>query len=214
MLSFFLTYLWAVIIVPSACIIAKPFRLKGFNLDFCFRNFLYSTLNVKHTIQWDAPLIDKGIILANHRCALDWPLDCSVTKSSGVGRGLAFVASGVLGFLIWLEGRGIVLQRGKDDREKVYRKIVAGIQVGNRVCFWPEGTRLSYTTLSSADELRTHLKYGLLKSIYSDKQFAVQLCISSNKEVAFSEKKLVARQGVPIKTVISRPICPKDFGTD
>jgi 1-acyl-sn-glycerol-3-phosphate acyltransferase len=175
---------------------------------------MYTVLNVKHTVQWDAQLIEKGVILANHRCALDWVVDCYITKSSSVGRGLAFVASGALGLLIWLEGRGIILYRGKDKREQVYQKIVAGIQCKHRVCFWPEGTRLNYTTLSSAVELRTHLKYGLLKSIYFDKQFPVQLCISSNKEIAFSEKNLVARRGIPIRTVISKPINPQDFNSE
>ncbi len=213
MLSFVFVYLWGVVIVPTACIIAKPFRyFIPIDLDFCFSHFLYSVLDIKHTVTWNAPLIETGIILPNHRCALDWVLDCYITKSSSIGRGLAYVASSMMACLIWLDGRGIIIHRGKDKRGEIYQRMLA--HPGKRICFWPEGTRLSYTTLTSKDEVRTYLKYGLLKEIYFGKQWPVQLCISSNKEVAFSEKRLIAKRGVPIRTVISKPIHPRDFASE
>ena len=216
MLSFVLVYLWCVVIVPTACIIAKPFRfcVPQFDLDFCFSHFLYSILDVNHTVIWNAPLIETGVILPNHRCALDGVLDCYITKSSSIGRGLAYVASSMIACLIWLDGRGIVIRRGKDKRGEIYQRMVSHFHTQKRICFWPEGTRLSYTTLASKDEVRSYLKYGLLKEIYFGKQFPVQLCISSNKEVAFSEKRLIAKRGVPIRTIISKPIHPRDFATE
>jgi hypothetical protein len=217
MISFLLAYLWGIIIVPTCCIIVKPVRflVPKFDLDFCFSHFIYSVLNIKHTIIWNAPLIETGFILPNHRCALDWGLDCYITKSTGIGRGLAYIATSMLALLIYLDGRGIVIHRGKDGRAEIYRRMLSHIQTQNkRICFWPEGTRLSYTTLSTKDDVRSYLKYGLLKEIYLDKQFPVQLCISSNKELALNEKRLVAKRGVPITTIISKPIHPRNFATE
>ena len=217
MISFVLAYVWGIVIMPTVCIIAKPFRplIPWFDLDFCFSHFLYSVLDVKHTVVWNAELIDSGFILANHRCALDWGLVCYITKSSSIGRGMAYVASTMMGLLIYLDGRGIVLMRGKDKRQEIYQRMLSHIETQNkRICFWPEGTRLSYTTLTTKEEVRSYLKYGLLKEIYYGKQFPVQLCISSNKECAFNEKRLHAKRGVPITTVISKPIHPIDFSCE
>ena len=217
MISFVLAYLWSVVIVPTVCIIVKPVRflVPKFDLDFCFAHFMYSVLNIQHTVIWNAKLIESGFILPNHRCALDWPIDSYITKSASISRGLALVASSMLGLLIYLDGRAIVIHRGKDKRNEIYHRMLSHIETQNkRISFWPEGTRLSYTTLNSKEEVRSYLKYGLLKEIYFGKQFPVQLCISSNKEVAFSEKRLIAKRGVPITTVISKPIHPKDFETE
>jgi len=214
MFTFVLAYLWGIVFVPTVCIIAKPF-CPWFDLDYCFSHFLYSVLDVKHTIVWNAELIDSGFILANHRCALDWALDCYITKSSSIGRRLAYIASTMMGLLIYLDGRGIVLMRGKDKRQDIYQRMLSHIETQNkRICFWPEGTRLSYTTLSSKEDVRSYLKYGLLKEIYCGKQFPVQLCISSNKEHAFNEKLFIAKRGVSITTVISKPIHPVDFSCE
>ena len=217
MISFVLAYLWGVVIVPSVCIIVKPVRflIPNFNPDFIFAHSLYSVLNIQHTVIWNAKLIDAGFILPNHRCALDFPLDCYITKSTWVARGMAYLASSMLALLVYLDGRGIVIYRGKDKRNEIYSRMLSHIETQNkRICFWPEGTRNSYTTLNSKEEVRSYLKYGLLKEIYFGKQFPVQLCISSNKEVAFSEKRLIAKRGVPITTVISKPIHPKYFETE
>lgn len=216
MLVFAIVYLWSVVIVPSISIICKPLNIIGFDLDFCFSHFLYDVLAIKHTVVWNAPLIERGIILANHRCALDWVLDCFVMKSTGIGRGMAYIASSCMTLLILFEQRGIIMHRGVDKRDGIYSRIVSHIENTNhkRICFWPEGTRNIYTTLSSPEEVGTYLKYGLLKSIYNDKRYPVQLCISSNKELAFNEKKLHAERGITIRTVISKPIHPIDYNTD
>lgn len=187
-----------------------------FDLDFCFSHMLYTVLGVRHSIVWNADLVSEGIILANHRCALDWVVDCFVTRSASIGRGMAYVASSVMALLILLEQRGIVMRRGVDRRDDIYKRMVLHIDNTRhkRICFWPEGTRNSYTVLNSPDEVGTYLKYGLLKEIYYGQRFPVQLCISSNKEVALSEKKLVARRGIAIHTMISKPIHPNDFSTE
>jgi len=213
MISFVLAYLWGVVIVPTVCIICLPFNI--LNWQSGSKYFLYSVLDIKHTIIWNAELIESGFILPNHRCALDFPLDCYITQSTWVARGMAYIAATMSALLIYLDGRGIVLRRGKDKRQEIYQRMLSHIETRNkRICFWPEGTRLSYTTLSSKEEVRTYLKYGLLKEIYYGKSFPVQLCISSNKEHAFNEKRLIAKRGVPITTVISRPIHPKDFSCE
>ena len=214
MLYFIVVYLWNIMIFPMICIVMKPFQITSLSLDLCFDSFIYSSLQIKHSIHWDTQLIEDGFILGNHRCALDWPLDCFITNSTCIGRRMAFVASGILALLVCLEDRGIVIRRGKDNRQEIYKKSINNIKTNHRVCFWPEGTRLNYTKLSSKEEVRSYLKYGLLKEIYINKSFPVQLCISSNKEIAFNEKRLIARRGIPIRTIISKSIHPKEFETE
>ena len=109
----------------------------------------------------------------------------------------------------------VFINRGKDGRDTVYSRCVAHIQrYDTRIVFFPEGTRNNYSSLDSEDDLRKYIKFGLLKSIYQDKVYPVQIQISNNKERAFNEKKMSVGFGVPINTRISKPIHPKDFSTD
>ena len=81
-----------------------------------------------------------------------------------------------------------------------------------KMLFYPEGTRLNFKILKSKDDLKTKLKYGLLKSIFEDKDnLPVQLCISSNKENVFSLKKFSSKYGLTVNTEFSNIIYPKDF---
>jgi hypothetical protein len=55
----------------------------------------------------------------------------------------------MLAALIYLDGRGIVLIRGKDKRQDIYQRMLSHIETRNkRICFWPEGTRLSCFALT------------------------------------------------------------------
>jgi hypothetical protein len=177
---------------------------------------IHRILRIKVDIQSDEPLIEKGFILANHRSFADFCLDQYIARASILGRRLAFYAVWCLTLFCKSENRCVMFIRGKDSRRDIYDKCVKHIQQSDykRIVFFPEGTRLTYTTLNSVDEAKSYLKYGLLKEIYSDKRFPVQIMISSNKELVLNEKTMSINYGVQVKTNISKPIWSNDFPTE
>lgn len=215
-LFFVYTYTVGIIIMPLLCILSKPFTNK-YDLKFCSKFCCYTILGINHNITTNADIIKEGFIISNHRCAVDLLLSMYMYNASIVARGLAYLASTCYSILIYFEDRGIYLHRNKDTRDVIYNKIKNHMKNDNSssklIVFWPEGTRLTYTKLNSVDDVKKNLKYGLLKEIYIDKTYPVQLDISSNKELAFNEKKIKAQYGVTINTIISSPIYPADYNT-
>ena len=213
MLYFFGAYLWSWVIVPVSCILVRPFIMLDY--QFIASHFLYRTLGIKHKITGE-PVIKEGFILGNHRGFIDVIVDAYVTESTCVSRIMTVVAGPFIQLIAYLENRTILINRGKDNRRDVYSRCVSHIckYPCKRVLFYPEGTRNRYLTLKSRDDLKSYIKFGLLKSIYEDKKYPVQLVISNNKERAFDEKRLTANYGVDVHTKVSCPIHPKDFATD
>jgi hypothetical protein len=177
---------------------------------------VHCILQIKLDIQSEEPLIERGFILANHRSFTDFCLDQYIANASILGRRLAFYSVWCLTLFCRSDNRCVAFIRGKDSRRNIYEKCVKHIQTSDykRIVVFPEGTRLTYTTLNSVDEVKKYLKHGLLKEIYIDKRFPVQIMISSNKEVVFNEKKMTINYGVNVKTHISKPIWPTDFSTE
>lgn len=215
-LFFIHTYTVGLIIMPLLCIISKPFTNK-YDLQFCSWVFCYKILGINHNITNNADIIKEGFILSNHRCGLDLVLSMYMFNASVIGRGMAYLACTCYSILVFFEGRGIYLHRNKDTREIIYNKIKNHMKNDNSssklIVFWPEGTRLTYTKLDSIEDVKKNLKYGLLKEIYNDKKYPVQIDISSNKELVFNEKKIKAQYGLTVNTIISSPIYPADFNT-
>lgn len=213
MLYFILAYLWAWTIVPFTFVILRPFVRLDYQLN-C-RHFIYTVLGVQHKITGEK-LIDEGFILPNHRSFMDFILDGYISKATGISRYLVILGAPFVFLITSLDNRVIFINRGKDKRDCIYQRCLSHLnQTKNkRVLFYPEGTRNKYTTLSSREELKTYIKFGLLKSIYEDKQYPVQLIISNNKEHAFNEKKMSVKYGVEIHTRISEAIHPKDFASE
>lgn len=216
MLYFILAYLWSWIIVPFAIIILRPFYY--IDSQLISYNFIYSVLGVNHKITGEK-LITEGFILPNHRSFMDFLIDSYVCNGTQVSRWLVILGAPLSLLISYMDERVIFINRGKDSRNDIYQRCVLHInklQENNknkRIIFYPEGTRNNYTSLSSCEELKSYIKFGLLKSIYEDKRYPVQLMISNNKEKAFNEKKLIANYGVNIHTKISKPIHPKDYAT-
>jgi 1-acyl-sn-glycerol-3-phosphate acyltransferase len=210
MLYFLFAYLWSWVIVPCSFVILRPFVRLDYNLNA--RHFLYTVLGIKQQITGDK-LIGEGFILANHRCFLDALIDCYVSNSIGISRQLTILGGPFIILFAYIDNRVILINRDKDNRHDVYLRCTERLH-NKRIVFYPEGTRNNYTSLKSCDELKSYIKFGLLKSIYEDKRYPVQMMISNNKEIAFNEKKLHAKYGVHIHTKISKSIHPKDFATD
>lgn len=207
-------YLIYVQILPFFIILIKPFHSIDFQTYSIF--VVCNVLGVKQCISTDAPLIEQGYILANHRSWTDFVFEPMMSCSTIVARKEAFWAVWFSYCLGYLDNRTVGFTRGAETRQELFARIKQhmGITKYKRILFFPEGTRLKYTQLNSADEVKTYLKYGLLKCIYEDKQFPVQLQISNNKELVFDEKRLHIRYGVPVNTHRSKPIYPKDYATE
>jgi 1-acyl-sn-glycerol-3-phosphate acyltransferase len=213
MLYFILIYLWSWVIVPFTFVILRPFIRLDSHMN-C-HNFINTVLGVQHQITGEK-LFDEGFILSNHRSFMDIFIDAYVGKSVMMGRYLIIIAFPFICLLSYIDNRIIFINRGKHGRNDVYQRCISHINQyqSKRILFYPEGTRNNYTTLSSREELKSYIKFGLLKSIYEDKRYPVQLLISNNKEHAFNEKKLFAKYGVKINTKISKAIHPKDYATE
>jgi 1-acyl-sn-glycerol-3-phosphate acyltransferase len=213
MLRFISAYLWSWVMVPFTFVILRPFVRLDYQLNG--RHFVYTILGVQHQITGEK-LIDEGFILGNHRSFMDVLFDGYVGAATGISRRLVILGAPFICLLAYIDNRVIFINRGKDKRDTVYQLCVSHINQypNQRILFYPEGTRNKYTNLSSPEELKSYIKFGLLKSIYEDKQYPVQLLISNNKEIAFNEKKLSAKYGVKINTKISQAIHPKDYSTE
>jgi hypothetical protein len=207
-------YLVYVQILPFFIIITKPFHSVDFQrfMTYCMCN----VLQVKQRISSDAQLIEQGYILANHRSWTDFVFDTMISRGTIIGRREAFWAMGFSACLGYLDKRIISFTRGAETRQELFSRIRQHMDITKykRILFFPEGTRLKYTQLRSADDVKTYLKYGMLKCIYEDKQFPVQLQISNNKELVLDEKRMHIQYGMPINTHRSKPIYPNDYATE
>ena len=213
MLYFTLVYLWCWVIVPFIFIILRPFV--NISTQDNLHYFIYKALGVNHQITGEK-IIDEGFILPNHRSFIDFMIDPYMCNGTEVSRYLVILGAPFILLIAYIDNRVIFINRGKDNRNDIYNRCVLHINQYQykRIVFYPEGTRNKYTSLSSPEELKSYLKFGLLKSIYEDKRYPVQLMISNNKEIAFNEKKLSANYGVKIHTKISKAIHPKNYATE
>lgn len=158
----------------------------------------------------EQPLIHKGFILCNHRSWTDFAIDQYYSKSSQTGRLLAYICCPVSLFN-YIDGRAIIINR-KSPSHITFKKLLNhNTSYSNRISIYPEGTRKNYSNLENIEQLKSYLKYGLLKRIYEHKLKPVQCFISSNKDKVLNEKKLSCRRNICIKNAISKPIHPNDF---
>jgi hypothetical protein len=212
MIQFLWFCFWSATIVPLFLITIRPV----YKVDAQqYMNYIMRRIT-KQTITSDEQFIEKGFILANHRSWADFCIDQTTASASILGRRMAFYATFGISSMTRLDNRAVIFTRGRDSRQDIYDKCVKHIQKSDykRIVFFPEGTRMKYTTLDSVDEVKSYLKYGLLKEIYNDKRFPVQIMISNNKEVVFNENKFIMNYGVNVRTHITKPIWPNDYNTD
>ena len=216
---FIFIFLMSTVFLPSLLILLKPIQFlfdTKLNWQTNAHIFLYYLCGIKHEVENKDALINKGYILCNHRSFFDFAVDPYVTNSSIVGRKEAFRAVSVSYVLGLLDNRMIVFTRGIDNRNSLFKLMKTNLDDDcDRVMFYPEGSRLKYEILESPDDVKSKLKYGILKSIYEDKMdnIPVQLCITSNKDKVFNEKKLYANYGVELKTKIGKPIYTTEYDT-
>ena len=171
-----------------------------------------------------SPLIDRGYILANHRSWFDFAIDPTISRATSIARAMAAIPIGFSGLQSLLERRILFIIRGKSSARDVAKMVSATLNSNysdttNRVLFFPEGTRRSYDTLASADDLERYIRKGLLLTLYQmergrDAPNMFQLQITSNKETVMNEKKCTIVRGTVVRTTLSPPIDPSKFATD
>ena len=213
-LQFIWFFAWNIQLVPLFLLLIRPFYV--IDAQRYIQYLVERAFSIKLHVTSDQPLIERGYILANHRSWTDFILDPFVAKSSVVGRMAGFLAVFFGSCLYHADSRIISFRRGIETRQAIFTKMKQHMNHSKykRILIFPEGSRMKYTYLASADEVKTYLKFGVLKCIYDDKQFPVQLQISNNKEKAMDEKRLCVNYGVPIHTHHSKSIHPKDFATE
>ena len=173
-------------------------------------------MGIRHEIVSREKLIDSGFIACNHRSYFDFAIDPLVGKGVIIGRIGAFLAVFFSSLLGLINNRILFFRRGATKRGVVYDKIIGHrCKFGKsfRVIFYPEGTRKNHLKLESVEDVKNHFRYGLLKSIYEDGKYPVQVIITTNKELVFNEKMMEASWGVNVKTVIGRVIRVEEYGT-
>jgi len=204
-----ITFIQSTIILP---IITLPLTIFQKNIfDKCSEIILYEILQIKHIIHYKHPLIKKGFVLANHRSFLDFAIDPYLARASVMGRILAFLSVSFLWIIGMLEGRVIPFWRGRVTSHSLFSRCKVCFKHTDRILFYPEGTRRGYKELWSTMEVREMFRYGLLKRIYEEKRYPVQIILSNNKENVFNEKKFYVNKGLCVKSIICEPIYPFDY---
>ncbi len=198
--------------VPMVLFFTMPFhKIRWYEYA---KYIVFDVLKIKLYKTNDIALIDTGYILANHRSWFDFALDPLLADSAIVGRRLAYIPV-IWGALLGItERRFFWFIRGKENRTELFLRIKNHLSIRKRILFFPEGTRMKYTQLSSPDEVKTYLKYGILKEIYRDKMYPIQIQISSNKELVFNEKKLHIKHGIEVRTHRTKAIYPMDYESE
>jgi 1-acyl-sn-glycerol-3-phosphate acyltransferase len=204
MFYFIWYFIWYFTLVPIGLLVIYPFHKIGI-LEY--GRYCFKELKLKSNVIKESEYIKEGFILANHRCYFDFYWDPFISQGSIVGRRLAFLLFLFPSIYLYLNTGIIIINRCKDRREDIFKKMIKY----KRVLFYPEGTRLRYTTLDSVEDIKRYLRYGILKEIYNYNTLPVQLQITSNKELVIDERKLKINKGVTVKTFISSPIYPADF---
>lgn len=212
MLQFLWFYAWNLTLVPMCFFLTMPFHTMRW---YAFAKYsIFDVCKIKLSLTSDEPLIETGYMLANHRSWTDFCLDPLIADSAIIGRRFAFLAVFWNTMLGYPENRIFSFVVGKETRTQLFQRIKKHFTLRNRILFFPEGTRMKYTHLSCKDDVKLYLKYGLLKEIYYDKTYPVQIQISNNKELVMNEKKFHIQYGVPVRTHRTKVIYPTNYATE
>jgi len=207
MFYFFWFIVWYINIAPLILLIIYPF----YKIDILlWGKYLLNELQIKQVFIKESEYVQKGFILANHRCYFDFFFDTFISHGAIVGRRFAFLITLFGSTLLNLHFGIITFYRGKDSRKTVFNKMLKH----NLVLFFPEGTRLRHNVIESIDHVKQLLRYGLLKEIYYHQLLPVQIQMSSNKELVIDERKFKINKNVIVKTHLSKPIYPADYKTE
>lgn len=182
--------------------------------NICFNTvaylFIYSIdLRLKQKYIGDNPIpfIKNGAIITNHRSFTDFFLDNYLTQGTCIARKMVMFVIGIIGLFFVFENRLIFINRKKDDRNTIWKKM----EKHKLILFYPEGTRCSHLTLP-VDYREIKMQFGLLKSVY-EHGVEVQVYISAGKEDVMNEKRFRMGFGKTIVYMVGEPLHSKEYDT-
>lgn len=217
--SLFLVFLYIIPFFFNILIlIFYKFRDKIF--DYYLYLIIKHILKVKNIKLNNNELISKGFIISNHQSVYDIFHDLYFTKSIPIAHYLIAFHIPFAIFMIILCNRIFFFNKtgGKIDKTKLFEKIKKKLNQSkkeySRCLLYPEGIIKIYKKkIESVDELKKNIKYGLLKEIYKDNQYPVQLYITSYKEKVLNHFSFDINFNQNTYTKISKPIYPKNYKT-
>jgi len=184
----------------------------GYNLNtwFIYNTFLIKNCYLAKYIETGEPLIDNGIILANHISITDGGIDNVINNTHGICRSFYMLIMLFNGIICLIENWGICINRENCRGEDLVRLIKVKLSSVSRVLLYPEGTRKKYydsPSLITKKMIKENLKYGTLVYLYSVlPNTPIQVSISLNKDKVFTNWSCTI---VPFYR--SKPIIPSDY---
>ena len=143
--------------------------------------------------------IENGIFLSNHNSGFDNMYDSFLTDATLLARSNVKYYHGLYYVIQKMHNMIYLFDNKNTDRHQVYNKINSHIEkTGKNIVYYPEGTRVR-KPYNNIDELKGKIKYGLLKSIYENKKYKVQLFLSANKNGPFNgtNEKIISKYSKP-----------------
>lgn len=160
-------------------------------------NTLYTSFVIKFPLRTQYNIINpnkritSGIIISNHKSGFDNIYDSHVTNSILIADAKIKWYHGLYYLLQNISRQVYVFDKKNTNRHSLYSSMKTIYNSKSnyipRMLFYPEGTRVK-EKYHSVEHLRKNIKYGLLKSIYENKDYPVQLFISKNKDNSFINK--------------------------
>ena len=182
-------YLLYGLILPFYIIIFTLFMSET-NVYKSYTSFMINNVfQVRFEILNPREKIEKGIFISNHNSGFDNMYDSFLTDATLLARsnvkyyhGLYYVIQKMYDMIYLFDNKSL-------NRHETYIEIDNHMnKTGKNIIYYPEGTRVR-TPYNNVDELKSKIKYGLLKSIYENKKYKVQLFLSTNKNAPFNGKK-------------------------
>lgn len=192
--------------------------------DKLLDNYLFFIINnilkVKYKKLNNNKLINKGFIISNHPSIYDIFHDTYYTKSIPISHNLVLKKIPFAILLIIICNRIFIFNRDKKniDKNELFKNIKCKLNNSkkeySRCLLYPEGKLIQYNEgIKNIEHLKNNLKFGLLKKIYEDNEYPVQLFITSYKEKVINQFTSEINFNQKIYSKISKPIYPKDYKT-
>ena len=192
-------YLLYGLILPFYIIIFTLFMSET-NVYKSYTSFMINNVfQVRFEILNPREKIENGIFISNHNSGFDNMYDSFITDATLLARSNVRYYHGLYYVIQKMYNMIYLFDNKNTDRHRVYNEINSHMEkTGKNIVYYPEGTRVR-TQYNNIDELKDKIKYGLLKSIYENKKYKVQLFLSINKNAPFNgvKEKIISKYSKP-----------------
>ena len=192
-------YLLYGLILPFYIIIFSLFMSET-NVYKSYTSFIINNVfQVRFKILNPREKIENGIFISNHNSGFDNMYDSFITDATLLARSNVKYYHGLYYVIQKMYNMIYLFDNQNTDRHQIYNEIDNHIEkTGKNIIYYPEGTRIR-KQYNNIDELKGKIKYGLLKSIYENKKYKVQLFLSINKNAPFNgvKEKIISKYSKP-----------------